>query len=166
MARDGRGGLRGELWLQSIRRLFHARRLDRQDLEAGAARRDAGPIVFMGTSDPVGNGLVASLARPGGNITGISPMQTELMAKRLDLLSDLVPQARVIALLVATESQTERVIGEVQEAARAKRVELAVVKAGTESEIDAAFASLAQLHAGALIVAADPFFGGRRDQLV
>jgi len=124
------------------------------------------PIVFMGTSDPVGNGLVASLARPGGNITGISPMQTELMAKRLDLLSDLVPQARVIALLVATESQTERVIGEVQEAARAKRVELAVVKAGTESEIDAAFASLAQLHAGALIVAADPFFGGRRDQLV
>jgi putative ABC transport system substrate-binding protein len=124
------------------------------------------PIVFMGTSDPVGNGLVASLARPGGNITGISPMQTELMAKRLDLLSDLVPQARVIALLVATESQTERVIGDVQEAARAKGAELAIVRAGTESEIDTAFASLAQLHADALVVAADPFLGGRRDQLV
>jgi putative ABC transport system substrate-binding protein len=126
------------------------------------------PIDFMGTSDPVGNGLVASLARPGGNITGISPMQTELMAKRLDLLSDLVPQARVIALLVATESQTERVIEDMQEAARAKRVELAVVKAGIESEIDAAFASLAQLHVGALVVAADPFFGATRvrEQLV
>ena len=124
------------------------------------------PIVFMGTSDPVGNGLVASLARPGGNITGISPMQTELMAKRLELLSDLVPQARVIALLVATESQTERVIGDVQEAARAKGVELPIVRAGTESEIDTAFASLAQLHAGGLVVAADPFLGGRRDQLV
>jgi len=124
------------------------------------------PIVFMGTSDPVGNRLVASLARPGGNITGISPMQTELMAKRLELLSDLVPQARVIALLVATESQTERVIGDVQEAARAKGVELPIVRAGTESEIDTAFASLAQLHAGGLVVAADPFLGGRRDQLV
>jgi putative ABC transport system substrate-binding protein len=95
-------------------------------------------------------------------------MQTELMAKRLDLLSDLVPQARVIALLVATESQTERVIEDMQEAARAKRVELAVVKAGIESEIDAAFASLAQLHVGALVVAADPFFGATRvrEQLV
>jgi putative ABC transport system substrate-binding protein len=124
------------------------------------------PIVFMGTSDPVGNGLVASLARPGGNITGISPMQTELMAKRLELLSDLVPHARVIALLVATESQTERVIGDMQEAARAKGVELPIVRAGTESEIDTAFASLAQLHAGGLVVAADPFLGGRRDQLV
>jgi putative ABC transport system substrate-binding protein len=126
------------------------------------------PIVFMGTSDPVGNGLVASLARPGGNITGISPMQTELMAKRLDLLSDLVPQAKVIALLVATESQTERVIGDVQEAAQVKGVQLVILKAGNESEIDTAFDSLAQLHVGALVVAADPFFGatGVREQLV
>jgi putative ABC transport system substrate-binding protein len=124
------------------------------------------PIVFMGTSDPVGNGLVASLARPGGNVTGISPMQTELMAKRLDLLSDLVPQANVIALLVATESQTERVIGDVQEAARVKGVQLVVLKAGNESEIDSAFASLARRHTGGLVVAADPFLGGRRDQLV
>jgi putative ABC transport system substrate-binding protein len=88
------------------------------------------------------------------------------MAKRLELLSDLVPQARVMALLVATESQTERVIRDAQEAARAKRVELAIVKASAESEIDTAFASLAQLHAGALVVAADPFFGARRDELV
>jgi putative ABC transport system substrate-binding protein len=125
------------------------------------------PIVFMGTSDPVGNGLVASLARPGGNITGISPMQTELMAKRLDLLSDLVPQAKVMGLLVATESQTERVIEDVQEAAQVKGVQLVILKAGSESEIDTAFDSFAQLHVCSLVVAADPFFGAtRREQLV
>ena len=126
------------------------------------------PIVFMGTSDPVGNGLVASLARPGGNVTGISPMQTELMAKRLDLLSDLVPRAQVIALLVATESQTERVIGDVQEAARVKGVQLVILKVSSESEIDAAFESPAELHVSALVVAADPFFGATtvRDQFV
>jgi putative ABC transport system substrate-binding protein len=135
---------------------------------AAKSATSAIPIVFMGTSDPVGNGLVASLARPGGNITGISPMQTELMAKRLDLLSDLVPQAKVMGLLVATESQTERVIGDVQEAAQVKGVQLVILKAGSESEIDTAFDSLAQLHVGALVVAADPFFGATRvrDQLV
>jgi len=124
------------------------------------------PIVFMGTSDPVGNGLVASLARPGGNITGISPMQTELMAKRLELLCDLVPQARVIGLLVNNEPQTERIIRDVQEAARAKRVQLPILKANNESEIDTAFDSLVRLQAGALVVAPDPFFGSRRDRLL
>jgi len=90
------------------------------------------------------------------------------MAKRLDLLSDLVPQARVMALLVATEAQTERVIGDVQEAARAKGVELPIVRASTESEIDTTFDSLAKLHVRALVVAADPFFSSssRREQLV
>jgi len=125
------------------------------------------PIVFMGISDPVGNGLVASLARPGGNLTGISIMSTELMAKRLELVSDLIPQARVIAVLVNPNNpQTERVVQEVQEAARAKGVQLHVLKASTESEIDAAFASLVPLHAGALVVMADLFFGGQREQLV
>jgi putative ABC transport system substrate-binding protein len=125
------------------------------------------PIVFMGISDPVGNGLVASLARPGGNLTGISVMSTELMAKRLELASDLVPQASVIALLVnPNNSQTERVTRDVQEAARAKGVQLPILKAGTESEIDAAFASLVQLHAGALIVQADLYFSRLGEQLV
>ncbi len=125
------------------------------------------PIVFMGLSDPVGNGLVASLARPGGNLTGVSIMSTELMAKRLELLSDLVPQASVIALLVnPNNSQTERVMRDVQEAARVKGVQLHVLKANTEGEIDAAFAALVQLHAAALAIQADPFFGGQRDQLV
>ena len=89
------------------------------------------------------------------------------MPKRLELLSELVPQARVIALLVnPNNSNAERMIRDVQEAARAKGVQLHILKAGTESEIDAAFASLVQLHAGALVVGADAFFNSRREQLV
>ena len=123
------------------------------------------PIVFMGVSDPVGNGLVASLARPGGNVTGISIMSTELMPKRLELLSDLVPHVRAIALLVNPNNpQTERVMRDVLEAARAKGLQLSVLKASTESEIDTAFAALVELHVGALVVQADAVFLNRRDQ--
>ena len=112
-------------------------------------------------------GLVASLARPGGNLTGVSIITVELMPKRLELLSELVPQARVIALLVNPNNpNAERIMRDMQEAARAKGVQLPILKAGTESEIDAAFASLVQLHAGALVVGADPFFNSRREQLV
>jgi len=138
-------------------------------LEAAVAAKNATstiPIVFFAVSDPVGNRLIASLARPGGNVTGVSPLSIELMPKRLELLSELVPQAGAIALLVNPDSQqTERVIGDTQEAARAKGVQLPILKASTESEIDAAFASLARLRVGALIVAADPFFGAQRDHL-
>jgi ABC-type uncharacterized transport system substrate-binding protein len=124
------------------------------------------PIVFV-TSDPVESGLVASFARPGGNLTGISTMFAELTAKRLELLSELVPQAKVIALLVnPSNPNAERIMGDVREAARAKGLQLHVLKAGSESEIDAAFAALAQLHAGALLFGNDGFFGSRRDQLV
>ena len=124
------------------------------------------PIVFS-VGDPVELGLVASLARPGGNLTGVSNMSVELNPKRLELLSELVPQAKVIALLVNQNNRnTERNIKDVQEAARAKGVQLSILKAGTESEIDAAFGSLAQLRAGALVVATDPFLNSRRDQLV
>jgi len=124
------------------------------------------PIVFV-SADPVGDGLVASLARPGGNLTGIGFMATELMPKRLELLSELVPQAKVISLLVnPNNASTGRLIKEAQEAARVKGVRLPILKAGTESEIQAAFASLVQLRAGALVVGADPFLYGRRDQLL
>ena len=117
------------------------------------------PIVFTAVSDPVGIGLVASLARPGGNLTGFSNIAAELMPKLLELLSELVPQAGVIALLVnPNNANAEPMIRDVQEAARAKGVKLAVLKAGTEGEIDAAFASLVQLQAGALVVDADAFF--------
>jgi putative ABC transport system substrate-binding protein len=125
------------------------------------------PIVSVFGGDPVADGLVASFARPGGNLTGLSILVRELMPKRLELLAEMVPQAGVIALLVnPSNPNAERIIREVQEAARAKGVQLHVLKAGTEGEIDAAFATLVQLHAGALVVAADPFFNSRREQLV
>src|SRR5437016_4869098 len=124
------------------------------------------PIVFS-AGDPVADGLVASLAQPGGNLTGFSGIFVELHPKRLELLSELVPQTRVIALLVNPNSpQSERVIRDVQEAARAKGVQLPILKAGSESEIDAAFASLVQLHAGGLVVGGDALFNSRREQLV
>src|SRR5215470_17732486 len=125
------------------------------------------PIVFRSGADPVGDGLVASLAQPGGNLTGVSNLTDEMTAKRLELLSELVPRAGVIALLVNPKNGVaERVIRDVPEAARTKGLQLHVLKASSESEIDTAFASLVQLHAGALIVAGDPFLTLRREQLV
>ena len=125
------------------------------------------PIVFTGVGDPVALGLLASLARPGGNVTGFSLLSVELTPKRLELVSELVPWAGVIALLANPNNpQTEGVVRDVQEAARAKRVELPVLKAGVDSEIDAAFASLVQQQVGALVVQADAFFTSRREKLV
>jgi len=125
------------------------------------------PIVFSVGSDPVADGLVASLARPGGNLTGITNLAVELVPKRLDLLSELVPQAKVVALLVnPNNAYTEPMIRDVREAARAKGVQLQILKAGTESEIDAAFATLVNLHADALLAGDDTFFTSRREQLV
>src|SRR5215467_11155973 len=125
------------------------------------------PIVFRSGADPVGDRAVASLARPGGNLTGVSFAADELTAKRLELLSELVPRAGAIALLVNPDNGVaEHVIRDVQEAARTKRLQLHVLKASSEGEIDTAFASLVQLHAGALVVAGDPFLSSRREQLV
>ena len=110
------------------------------------------PDVFI-VGDPVGAGLVASLARPTGNLTGVSILAVELIAKQLELISEVVPQARVIALLVNPNNpDAERVVRDGQDAARAKGVQLTILKAATESEIDTAFATLAQLRAGALLV--------------
>jgi putative ABC transport system substrate-binding protein len=125
------------------------------------------PIVFRSGADPVGDGLIASLAHPGGNLTGVSFVADELTAKRLALLSELVPRAAVIALLINPNNATaERVIRDVQEAARTNGLQLHVLKASSEREIDSAFASLVQLHADALVVGADPFLSTRREQLV
>ncbi len=122
------------------------------------------PIVFNIGDDPVASGLVASLPRPGGNLTGISTLNIELHPKRFELLSELVPQARVIALLVnPTGPQTEGIVRQAQETARSKGLQLQILNASTESEIDAAFATL---QAGALISGSDPFFTSRREQLV
>jgi len=125
------------------------------------------PIVFRGGADPVGDGLVASLARPRGNLTGVGFGGADLTAKRLELLTELVPRAGLIALLVNPNvSNAESIIRDVQEAARSKGLQLHVLKAGSESEIDTAFASAVQPHADALVVSADPFLSSRREQLV
>ncbi len=125
------------------------------------------PIVFLVGVDPIAAGLVASLARPGSNLTGVSILFTELVPKLLELLSELVPQARVVALLVNPNSpEAEPTIRGAQKAAHAKGVQLHILRAGSESEIDAAFATLVKLQAGALFVSADPLFTARHDQLV
>jgi putative ABC transport system substrate-binding protein len=116
------------------------------------------PILFHSVNDPVAVGLVASLARPGGNLTGVSLMFAELMPKLLELLLEMVPRARVIALLShPDEPSTEPIIGHMQEAVRAKRVDLRVLKARSESEIDSAFATLVQVQADGLVLGAIGF---------
>ena len=125
-------------------------------MQAAKSATSTIPVVFFGGGDLVALGLVASLARAGGNLTGFTTMSLELNPKRLELLSELVPQARVIALLANPNNpQTEAVIRDVQDAARAKGVQLHLLQAGTESEID-----------GALVVMGDAFFFSRREQLV
>jgi putative tryptophan/tyrosine transport system substrate-binding protein len=125
------------------------------------------PIVFTSGADPVATGLVASLARPGGNLTGVSFLTVELMAKRLELLSVLIPSATVIALLVNPQIMAnELMIKDMQQAASAKGVRLPIVMATTESEIDAVFPSIVELQADALVIGTDPFFATRREQLV
>jgi putative ABC transport system substrate-binding protein len=126
------------------------------------------PIVFSVGVEPVEFGLVTSLARPGGNLTGNSIITGELTPKRCELLSELVPEAKVIALLVnPSNSNAERTIKDMQEVARVKGLQLDIMKAVVGREIDTAFATIVQLHAGALVVGDDPFFNvAGRDQLV
>ena len=125
------------------------------------------PIVFFNGGDPLAMGLIASLAHPGGNLTGFSTFAAELLPKRLELLSELASQARVIAMLVnPSDPNAERFINEMEQVARAKGVNLRILKAGTEGEIDDAFASLVQLRADGLIVSPNAFFVSRREQLV
>jgi putative ABC transport system substrate-binding protein len=124
------------------------------------------PIVFV-AGDPVAVGLVASLARPGANLTGVSIMTIELIPKRFELLSELVPQAKSIALLVNPNNAfAERVIQDAHETAQAKGLQLHILKAGAEGEFQTAFASLVQAQAGALLVSPDSFFISRREELV
>ncbi len=127
------------------------------------------PMVFFIGGDPVANGLVASLARPGGNLTGVTLFGDELNPKRLELLSELVPEARVIALLVNPNNPlggaAPIISSKMQEAARAKGVQLRIVNAASESEIDAAFATLPGQQARALIIDTDLFFFGQRQQI-
>jgi putative tryptophan/tyrosine transport system substrate-binding protein len=138
--------------------------------ESGPAAKAATttiPIVFGSGGDPVEAGLVASLNRPGGNITGATFLTAVLGAKRLGLLHELVPGAPVAALLVNPNTFVGQVqIRDVQEAARALGQSLVVLDGGTDERIETAFAALTPQHVAALLVGADPFFDTRRERLV
>jgi putative ABC transport system substrate-binding protein len=125
------------------------------------------PIVFVIADDPVKFGLVASLNRPGGNVTCISFLSPALEAKRIELLHELVPKATVIAALVNPNFPSADIrTSATRAAAAALGLELSIVNAGSEREIEAAFATIVERRAGALLIASDPFFFGRREQLV
>jgi len=125
------------------------------------------PIVFVLGIDPVQFGLVGSLNRPGGNITGIAILSTELSSKRLDLLHQLLPTAPVVAVLVnPANPRTEPDTRSLQDAAHSLRLQLRILQASTASEIDAAFETLVELRVGALAVPGDPFFTNRKDQIL
>jgi len=125
------------------------------------------PIVFTAGDDPVASGLVPSLNRPGGNLTGVYQFANGLEAKRLGLLHEMVPKATTIAVLVNPNySGFENQLREVQEAAASLGVQLVIVRANVESDFDAAFSTLVQQRATALLVCASPFFNIRRQQLV
>jgi ABC-type uncharacterized transport system substrate-binding protein len=134
---------------------------------AAKAATTTTPIVFGTGQDPVESGLVASLNRPGGNVTGATFLGAALGAKRLGLLRELAPGAEVIALLVDPDKSVGQVqIRDVQEAARALGQSLVVLDGGSDEKIEAAFAALAPQRVGALLVGADPFFDTRRERLV
>jgi ABC-type uncharacterized transport system substrate-binding protein len=126
------------------------------------------PVVFLVSEDPVSLGLVTSLARPGGNLTGVNFFNAELTAKRLELLRELVPAATRVAVLVnpANAETTESVLRDVAAAARTMGLQIKAFNASTSPEIDAAFATLVRERPDALFVAGDGFFLSRRVQLV
>ena len=125
------------------------------------------PIVFLIGNDPIKLGLVASLARPGESITGVSWFGLDLVPKQLSLLHELVPKAAVIALLVDLNvPDAASLVNEVQAAARTLRLQLVVLNARTASDIDTAFANLVRERAGALLVGAGAFLVSRRDQII
>ena len=125
------------------------------------------PIVFSSGGNPVARGFVSSLARPGGNMTGVSLLVIELVPKRVEFICELVPDAKVIAGLINPKnSNSGRNAAALQEGAQAKGLQLHIVEAGDEKGLETTFGSLASLQAGALVVGADPFFNARRNQIV
>src|SRR5262249_51032186 len=126
------------------------------------------PIVFVSGSDPVKEGLVASLNKPGGNATGVNPMLAAMEAKRLGLLREIIPNAALVAVLLNPVSQDNfsRQLNDVQGAARNVGQQLLILHASSEDEIEAAFATAAERRANGALVAADPFLLSRRERLV
>jgi putative ABC transport system substrate-binding protein len=139
---------------------------DRPTLAAKAATSTI-PIVFTGSDNPVKFGLVASLSRPGGNVTGMQGFTSELEVKKLELLHELLPDARMIAMLVNPDNPSaEPDTKDVQAAASAIGKQIRVLEASSEQEIDLAFETLVQQRPDALLVGHDPFFNSSREQLV
>jgi putative ABC transport system substrate-binding protein len=138
------------------------------DRSAMAAKRATSiiPIVAVIGGDPVAEGLVVSLARPGGNLTGVSFLTASLTVKRLELLLEVAPQAKVIGLLVNSKNpQSPEVIDDMRRATQTKGLTLHVGDVGTEAEADDAFATMDKLHVGALVIQADPYFNNIRRRL-
>ncbi|HEY1258843.1 MAG TPA: ABC transporter substrate-binding protein, partial [Stellaceae bacterium] len=139
-------------------------------LAAAAAKKatDTVPIVFIVGNDPVAGGLVASLAHPGGNLTGLSFLVTDLNTKRFGLLCELVPQARRVGLIVNPRNPVvaERTLHEIGAVASRKGIALILLQAGSVGEIEATFAALAERHAEALLIGNDPFFNSQRERFV
>ena len=124
------------------------------------------PIVFLTGADPVKTGLVDSFSRPGGNLTGVTVLVSILGPKRLELLRELLPSTSTFALLVNPSNPNVADAPETEAAANALGRHLEVLKAGTERDLEAAFTTMVERQAGALVVMADPFFFDRREQLV
>jgi putative ABC transport system substrate-binding protein len=134
--------------------------------QAAKAATNTIPIVFAIATDPVQAGLVASLSRPGGNLTGAVSMNVELASKRLQLLHELVPTADRMALLVNPENPNANILSRDMEiAARNLSMDLRVLHASTEHDLDTAFAAMVQLQVGGLVIGADPFFLVRSERL-
>ena len=135
--------------------------------QAAKAATKSIPIVFTIGGDPVKHGLVASLSRPGGNVPGVNQFTSEMLAKRLELLRGLMPKVGAIAFLVNPNNpNTEPDTTEVQKAARTLGLQLQILSASTEGELDTVFAAIVVRDDSALLVNTDPFFDSRRDQLV
>ena len=125
------------------------------------------PIVFSGGADPIKTGLVASINRPGGNVTGVNVLTAAMETKRLGLLRELVPTSALMAVLVnPTNPNVETQSIDIKEAARAVDQQVIILQASTERGLDTAFVRLAELRTGALLVGADPFFFHRRNHIV
>ena len=136
-------------------------------IAAAKAATSTIPIIMISGDDPVRLGFVASFNRPGGNITGVSILSGELAAKRLDLLRELVPHAKTIAILINSDfGPCGHFQSDVEAAARALKLSIEFLQANNEREIDEAFSTLAQTHADALLVGPGPFLDSRRDLLV
>jgi putative ABC transport system substrate-binding protein len=125
------------------------------------------PIVSVIGGDPVAEGLVASLPHPGGNLTGVSFLTASLTAKRLELLLELVPQAKTVGFLAnPTNPQIATIVSDMRMAAKAKDLLLHILRAETEAEIDQAFATMGRLHVDVLVIQADPYFNNVRGKLI